>query len=593
MVDPFSLVRIDGSTPIYLPSAAVRAENEALIKAAEARRKVSHGKVFSDFRHLASHIGPGLEKPLETGVPFHLLRSLADQSPIDRIIIDTRIMQMKRMARRAMGRDAVGFAVRHVRDADPDFTVPEGLQALCRQLEDLISRPTAPFHATVRDFFAEAVEEELTIDRKAMVISRDARGRPVKFHLVDGATIRPVPVVVFAEIQKEYAGNPDRRVLSYDEMLWQLSDVSGFDLTQAAYVQLVDAKIVGAWRDSEMSIDITNPSVAINMWGYGRSLLEKSWRTSDAFVKAWMYNVELFRLNYPEAVLAIKGDYDEDGLRAFRRKVLGEGDGQDNNWRLPVIPFADPENSGLEMVKLRDTPRDMMFAEFLSAMINLKTAAYRMHPSMVNWTQDRGGQIVFRGQSSERDAIEQSQEEGFHALLDSLGDWITRAIIAEYHDELRLVWCGLDKETEDARVARAIQKTQGYASVNEVRAELGLGPAPKDPKDPGDFIGGTYLQGWQALQQAQNQQQQAMMGGGQGYDDGDFGKGGGDDHAPPWMQGGDNQDQGQGQQGDDDNADATPDALQPQRGGPQHLRQEAAQVRKAMPRMMTIRVERD
>lgn len=571
MIDPsFLPVSIDANAPIYLPAHYVREQQAQLLKA----RKVASGKIFSDYRRISTQLGPGAEKPPE-GLPFELLRQLADISPIDRIIIDTRIIQMKRVSRRALGRNAIGFAVRHVRDTDPDFEVPDGLKKLCRELEELIATPEAPYHSTARDFFVECVEEELVIDRKAMVITRDGRGRPIKFHLLDGATIRPVPAVIFEEIQKR-AKNPEARVLSYDQVADVLSEQSGFDMRRAAYCQLVDAQITGAWADDEMSVDISNPSVALNWWGYGRSLLEKSWRLSDAFIKAWTFNTELFKLNYPEAVLAIKGAYDEEGLRAFKRKVLGEGNGTDNNWRLPVIPMEDAEQGALELVKLRDTPRDMMFVEFLSAMIRLKCAAYRMHPSMVNFSQDSQGGIVFNSAADKESEIEQAQEEGYMALLDSVSDWMTRTIVREYHEDLRMVWLGLDDEGEDAVVDRAIKKLENYATLNEVRKEMGMPAMPKGiPTEPADFVG-AYQQAIQIIQGAQQMQQQMdAQQQQQGYDQGDFGEG--DDQQqqpgqgqqppqPPMAQG-----DGQQQPG------GAPQAPRPQRGGPQHLDEEQNQ----------------
>lgn len=585
VADPFSLVKIDGTRgPLYLPSSFVRDQHEQLVKA----RKIAAGRVFSDYRHISVGMGPGLEKPTE-GATFDLLRQLADVSPIDRLIIDTRIMQVKRVARRSradVGPEAIGFAIRHERHNDPDFEVPEGIKKLCRTIEEIIGSPTAPFHTTARDFFASAVEEELTIDRKAMVIARDDRKRPVRIHLIDGATVRPVPFVVFEAIQRETLKTGNVGILSaekYQETLYHLSELSGFDMTEAAYVQIVDGNIVGAWRDDEMSVDITNPSVRLNSWGYGRSLLEKSHRFSTAFLKAWNYNLELFNLNYPEAVLGVIGEYDEEGLRAFRRKVLGEGDGKDNNWRLPVIPMPD-ERSRLEMVKLRDNPKDMMFAEFLSAIIRLKCAAFRMHPSLINFESDQGSGVVFKSGDTEEQQIELSQEEGFHALLDSLGDWITRVIVKEWHEDLRFVWVGLDQEGEDALVQRAIQEGS-YLSTNEIRKKRGHKKAPSEiPTDPADWIGGTWMQAAQAIQ---GQQMQQMQMGGQGYDQGDFGDGDDPQGGPP-QRGGqpgeeqpDDQQQPFGRNPGAANATAGSGNDQRQRGGPAHLDEEAQELRRS------------
>jgi hypothetical protein len=559
MADPgFLQVSIEGSKgPIYLPSGWVRAEQEKLIKA----RRQAAGRLFSDYKQ-SYDMQPGMEQPPEA-LSFDLLRDLADTSPIDRLAIDTRIYQIKRVARRAMGRDGVGFAVRHIRDADPDYEVPDGLQKLCRQIEDLIAAPSAPFHTTMRDFLASAVEEELTIDRKAMVLTRDRRGRPIRFHLIDGSTVRPVPVIIFQEMQKQYLNSENTRILSYEETAHRLSERHGLDLTKAAYVQIVDNAVTGAWQAHEMSVDITNPTVRLNWWGYGRSVLARSWGLSDAFLKAWRYNLELFKLNYPEAVLMIRGEYDEEGLAAFRRKILGEGDGTDNNWRLPILP-TDGENDNIQMAKLRDSPKEMMFEQFLQSLVRLKCAAYRMHPSLINFTTESGtGSIVFNAPDQERE-IALSQEEGFNSLLASIGDWLTRELVQPHHPDLCLVWEGLDRQSDEQRMQLIQQKVNSIYTINEVRQAEGLDPIEGIPEQPGDFIGNFQ----QAVQIAAGQQQAAEQGpegmpGANGA-----GPGGDDDNdqespaAPAWWQ----QMQQQQQGADDDDDDRAP--LRRSRGAP-------------------------
>lgn len=591
--NPYTLANIDGRAAIYLPSSFVRDQHEQMLKA----QKQAAGRVFSDYRLAQTTHGPALDRDPQQGLPFDVLRQLADVSPIDSLIIDTRTRQMKRVGRRAMGRTEVGFAVRHIRDKDEEFAVPEGLQNLAREIEEVISKPTAAFHTTARDFFSTAVEEELTIDRKVMILTRDRRGRPVRFHLIDGATVRPVPAVIFEAIQKEYEKGRAKILPSYDEVAYRMSESTGFDLTRAAYVQIVDGQIVGAWEDSEISVDITRPSIRLNWWGYGRSDLDRSYRLTDAFLKAWNYNLELFKLNYPEAILAVIGDYDPEGLKGFKRKVLGEGDGVDSNWRLPVIPFGDAQGADLKMVKLRDNPKDMMFAEFLQAVIRLKCAAYRMHPSMINFTMESNGGISIGADASEEAQIAMSQEEGFQSLLDSMGDWLTRAIVQEYHADLRFTWSGLDEESEDKKIERVERLVQSVATINEGRKKLGMKPMPKGiPTDPADFIG-SYQQAVSTINQ---QQQQAAQMGGDGYEDGDFGNSEGQD-GPPWMQGGqgdddEGDDEDQGQQGPPQQPQQPPQRqaapAQPADDGPLHQDGEARALRRSLgARYLTLVVE--
>lgn len=588
--DPsFVLANIDNSAAIYLPNSFVRAEQDKLLK---SRGKTSGGRIFSDYRQLETQYGPGLEKPME-GLPHEMLRQLADTSPIDRLIIDTRMMQMRRVARRVMSRNGIGYAVEHVRQNDPDFNVPQQLQDLSKKIEELISKPTAAFHATVRDFFVACVEEELTIDRKAMVITRDRVGKPARFHLIDGATIKPVPMIIFEAIQKGYADQGQQNSIGtvanqYDRTVYELSKQWGIDLSDKAYVQMVDAMVVGAWRDDELAIDITNPTVRLNWWGYGRSLLEKSWRLSQSFLMAWNYNNELFKLNYPEAIVTINGAYDLEGLKSFKRKVLGEGDGRDNNWRLPVM-LMDDQEAKIEMIKLRDTPKDMLFGQYLQAVIRLKCAAYRMHPSLINFTEQSGdGSIILQGSATNQDEISLSQEEGLHALLDSVADWLTRTIVQEFHKDLRFVWVGLNEESEDAKVERAVKQVANYMTIDEVRASMGLKPLPTEiPKAPGHFIG----QFGQAVQMITGQQQADAQAGGPGYEDGDFGSPDGQQPGTPPDRQPQNDSQASGAPFDKPDT-SSPQAPQPQRGGPQHMQEEADELRRSM-RYLRIRIDRD
>lgn len=589
-VDPFSLVHIQGSGQLYLPNSEVVRRQEALIKS----RKISAGRIFSDYRHTQSGMGPGLDKPYE-GLPFTMLRQLADTSPIDRVCIDTRMFQMRHVARRSLGQRDIGFAVRHVNHGNPGHKTPEGMETLCREIEKILTSPTAPFHSTIRDFLTMAVEEELTIDRKAMVITRDRRGRPIRFHLVDGATVKPVTTVVFEAIQKEFRARGVDRILShqdYDDTLYRLSVSSGLPLYDAAYVQMIDAQPVACWKAEEMSIDIVNPTVRVNWWGYGRSVLEKSWRTSDAFLKAWNYNIDLFRTNYPEGILGVKGDYDEEGLDAWKKKVLGEGNGADNPWRMAVIPMPN-EDDGIEFFKTRDTPKDMMFQEFLESLVRLKTASYRMHPSMVNFSVDKAAGTINFGSADQEQQIAMSQEEGFKSLLDSIADWLTRTIVKEYDEDLCMVWVGLDQESEDALVERRVQRVQNYITIDEARAEEGLSPLPEGiPENPGDFIG-NYDQALQILAGQQAQQQQQMQMGGAGYDDGDFGddqgqadQGAGAQDAPQMPPGG-NVPKGQPQPAHQ----GAPAAPQPQFGGAQHPEEESDVLRRSLSPRRLMRIE--
>src|SRR5690606_30479827 len=124
-------------------------------------------------------------------------------------------------------------------------------------------------------------------------------------------------------------------------------------------------------------------------------------------------NSELFRTNYPEAILVVYGDVNQEGLSGFKRQILAAGEG--GSWRLPVIEGGskrDPSGNGFEVEtkKLRDSPRDMMMTELIRIMIAMKAAYYRMHPGIINFSTDQQGNAIFESRN-ETESIALSTEE--------------------------------------------------------------------------------------------------------------------------------------------------------------------------------------
>ncbi len=465
---------------VYLPGGLFVpvGYHEELRKARDEQARRIRGRFFSDYRRfdasLGAHGASIQEKP--SGTPtFRLLRWLARESPIDRALIDARIAQVRRVARPCWvpGKQA-GFRVVHKRHDDPNFPATDAIRYRCLEVMHRLERVTPTVHATIRDFFTIATEEELVLDRKAMVIYRDRLGRPTQFHLVDGATIKPALAALLPYMQAHELWDYERAAQRYSEEL-NNPDV---DLTTAAWVQEIDGRPVATWRAEEMSVDITNPTVEIDKVLYGRSVLEKSLAITATLGNILRYNNELFRTNFPEGVLVLFGDYSPEGLEAFKRQVLAE-QAAGGNWRLPVI-LGGPANEGIDAkyLKVRDTPRDAMFMELFLQHVALKCAAYRAHPSILN-IQVMGGQansVIF--QVNEEYAIGLAQEEGFHGLLDSFASWLTRALVKPIYPDLILIWDGLDRLPERERVQLRAQQVATYMTLNEVRAVEDLPPLP-------------------------------------------------------------------------------------------------------------------
>lgn len=471
---------------------------------AETQAKTHRGKFFSSYAWTQNNVGLGYNKPGNT-VSFEMLRAYRERSLIDTIIINARVMQMKHIAKRVVvpGKQ-LGFRVVHENYADPNYKPDKQTINRCKEMEKIIESVNTEIHPNgFRDFAAISVDQELTIDRKAMVITRDRTNAPVRYHLVDGATIRPVLEVIFDVMEK------DKKIKSKDQAITSIWQTYNVDVSDAAYVQIVDGHIVAAWNKDEMSIDITNPSVEINRWAYGKgSMLEQSLQGTVTWLNAWNYNDGLFNQDSPEALLFLYGDYDPVGLDAFKRQVMDQTGGGDYQ-KIPVVP-ADQDFKA-ELVKIRELPKDLQFAEFLRMIIQIKTAAYRAHPSIVNMSIDKGsGGGLSIGNNSEDELVQSAHEEGFETLAENICLWLTRTIIKPRYDDLVMI---MDVDTEDElkRIEILNKQLEGGLTFNEWRRAQQLDGDLEFGDSPGSQVYVSLMQAHQAQQQQEQQGMQAAQ----------------------------------------------------------------------------------
>lgn len=451
------------------------------------RNTPSKGKFFSNYNLSSSLLGQGLgfAKPPDE-IPYQMLTLARDRSLIDKLIINARMFQIKRLSHlvTAPGRQ-VGWRVQHKFSAKPGFRISKEIEKRCDEMQDIIQQVDTKIHPNgFIDYASQFVDMMLTYDRICTVLTRDRQGYPIRYHLVDPTTVRPVLEVIL-----EHASKHNMTPL---QSLSQIYKDSELDLSKAAYVQVVDSQPVASWTESEMVVDITNTSVMINKWAYGAgSMLEQSLAATQTWLNAWAYNNGLFNQDSPEALLVLYGDVDPLGLGAFQRQVLdqtGSGDYQ----KVPVVQ-ADATDKA-ELIKIREIPTDIQFSELLRMIVQLKTAAYRAHPSIVNFSMDQGGGSSLNiGTANEEKLMEEAKEEGFESLCGALAASITRMVISPRYDDLLMVFdVDLDDETE--HLNRLKLKGDLGMTFNESRASMSnLGRIKKDA-EPGDMpMNSTFI----------------------------------------------------------------------------------------------------
>lgn len=501
---------------------------DALVKSEAQKLQQANNKAafFSKFAMFQNMSAWGArEKP--TGTPtFQLLYDASRKSFADAILIRSAIDQQKRIWQRALSDKTLGFKVVHDRHEDPTFKGSKEIDERCREMETILSNPTPidytylyphqvrPHH-NLKDFIARATKAELIIDRKAMLRykRRDGKGYAA-FHWIPGATIKNVD-----ESVREWAQKNEKDGKVNRDSIAKMSDFTGYDIARCAYVQMFDGVVTAGFTADEISVHISNPSDEENRFGYGESRLELSLDVTTTLLYAWNYNRELFKTNWPESIVSVSGDFDQDGFLAFKQQMMAEV-GQGGWHRMPFINSNGDGQGGadafkIEAHKLRDTPKDMMFDNLVRLMCMFKCAAYGAPATTLNLAMDSGGGTSLFGHDPKSE-IEFSKDQWLMPALTDMCEWLTDSIIKPTYDDLRVVIVGLEPEDEKSIVDLRVARVDKWATRNEARMEEGKKPVG----DVNDQLNPWNMPADEPLATQMTQINMLQNGGGEEPDDG-------------------------------------------------------------------------
>ncbi|MCL8207215.1 MAG: hypothetical protein K6V97_03955 [Actinomycetia bacterium] len=462
--------QIDPHTGLLLPEPLAKSRAEL----SERAERQARGKFFSQMGRAERYNQMGAQEKPPDEPSFRYLRDAYWESQIDQLCVMHRQAQVRSVARRIThdSDHRIGWTVRHRDHSSPRFKETPDIRRRCQEMAEIIDRPWREIHpGGFADFAVTSVEDELVLDRKAMIVFKDRQGLPARYYAIDGATIKPIVRVLYEWVEEHRGEHTQWGPDLWDVAAEALSYQVGFDLTKAAWVQEIDGVITAAWAADEISLDQVYPSVEINRLAYGRgSPFQRSLTLTDLWISLIDYNRGLFSISYPENLLLLFGDYSPAGLEAFTRQLTSQVGTR--NWsRLGVIT-ADPEFKA-ELMKLRDTPKDMVWPSLARIIIAMKTACYGMHPSEINFASDRADRPVLseRNQTAE---LLYAKEEGFDGLLHHLSDWINRTLVWPRYPDLEMVWVNLHREKEEDRIQLATQRVASYWTINEARQQENL-----------------------------------------------------------------------------------------------------------------------
>lgn len=392
---PLSAVKPESLLRLAEPAAM----EKALLAGATRGGTVPYGVLYDQFRLggvLRANFARGIEKPLGTANYDYLKRALA-VSTIDRIIIAARQAQIRHIARLVTPTSStLGITVRHKHWDDPNMdTGTPQVRERCLHALALLDNWDRRVHSSFTSFLTAASEDNLAFDRVVLLKEKNARDEVIRYWSLDGTTIRPtlelliprarkaaaslnVPVqTVMAEIET----NDSLRASLLEQLSAQISQTTGtvLDLTRADYVQVINGDLItGAWREDQLGLLVGNPTNRINHWGYGVSPFENSLELTDLIMAASQYNASLFNQQYPENLLLLGAGYDQQSLQELKEHLRTAGSNQDK--RLGLLSVDTDEGQSIanqaQLVRLRESPRDMAFMELLMLAMNLKCFSY-------------------------------------------------------------------------------------------------------------------------------------------------------------------------------------------------------------------------
>ncbi len=444
-------------------------------------------------------------------IDFDGLRQVVDQTPVLSAVVMTRIRQICRFTQPSED-GGPGFEIRHI-DRKHKLTPAE--QESTNILNRFFQHCGFEFVPRKRkllkrdnftQFMSKLVRDSLTMDSCGIEVEwkRD-RGQGIDgLYAIDGSTIR----------------------LCSDD------GYQGDDAYHA--VQVVQGRIMTAYKHGDLIYEPRNPRSDVRVAGYGLSEVELMIRVVTGFLNAMSYNIAGFDKNtIPKGLLHLSGDYSKEDMSAFKRYWNSMVKGTNNAWNLPVLVSKDQESKA-SFEKFGVDFDEMYFSKWMTFLTSIICAIYGMSPDEINFESFSAQKSSMSG-SDTAEKLADSKDKGLRPLMSYFESMFSDFVVSEFSDKYCFRWVGLDEEDD----AKAWEAQKLILTVNELRAERGYeameGPLGEAPINP------SLISPWMQLNAPP--QQGADFGGQQPGPD--FGDGGGEDGDGGQPEQGEPQDQQQ------------------------------------------------
>ena len=403
------------------------------------------------------------------------LRQMRNTVPLLCAIHAARRTQIQRMSQAWNGKPGhVGWRVVHKDHTDPNHQPPDSIRPRIEALQQLLLRPAPHYGAhTMADLLVPLADDSLTLNHAPLekIYHPADRYRIVGVRAVDGGAV--MPTLDFIDRWRRtdmvrYAPLSDAQVAE------QASHVYDLDIATAEYVFLQDGLPRRAYRRGHLIVgtETTRTDVMFAGWPPGR--VEEALALLYAFMDTFRFNADFFKRGFmAKFALGYTGDANEADIAAFVN-MLGEmTSGVRNAHTIPFLPMG--RVGQFEKIDFGATPEDMAFGTWMSMVIALTCAIYRMDPSTINAQPWDGGSGPSLSAPSRGTEIALAKEEGLQGLLQHLSGTVFDVLAHDCDPDLRIMWEYGDYDPEKAARVTEV-RTRTVITPNEARMEEGKAP---------------------------------------------------------------------------------------------------------------------
>ena len=342
------------------------------------------------------------------------------------------------------------------------------------------SRDDVPKHKRVEKTFSRFLrrfcEDSLVLDQPCAEIELDAKGSPVQFFAVDGATIRITEPgsPLFAEIP---------------------------------YVQVHNGRPIAAFTEDQLIFGAQNVTSEMSRYGYGYSPIEFGIKMVMAHLGIDTSNERMFHPQATPKGLLVTENFEvsEEQMQAMEIHWRNQMTDAKAKHRMPILGV--PRGGKINMINF-PVANEIEFAKFLDYLTNLLCSLYGMDPLEINFP-NRGGPgqsgAVLGGQGNWLERLTASKDRGLKWLLAFIANIINLELmpLLDLDDEFEFRFIGLDAKSDKERASLAKDQSSVFKTVNEIRSEYGM---PRD-KDGDIILNSVYMQAQQSRKQQESQQQ--------------------------------------------------------------------------------------